>query len=229
MSTSPATKSRPEKQTTGVCAALLRLRPANLDESLIRRLAGNRVVKNLSEVAAEFGIEATTLRSGWRVQGMPGKAGAWPLADILLWRLRHEAEVAARTRRDHAARGSSGDSDRELERRQLEAETRKVELQAERLEREAQQAIGNLIDRQSAATSLRSMLAVTSNNLLTIPRAIAPSIPLEHAERITAEIERQIRRTLTNLSEKSGRVILTESRELESEHNHHGAPTNGHA
>src|SRR5690606_1550714 len=103
-------------------------------------LVGDRIVATQNEVAYEFGISPNTVKQSWRSAGMPGENGRYRLAEIVKWRLEHEAKAGSVNRFADLA-------DKELARKEKEAEVRKLELQAERLEREEEVAKGNLLPR----------------------------------------------------------------------------------
>lgn len=85
--------TRPSKTLPKLCEAIRRLRPSSTDREAIAALVGNTTCKTLAEVAEHFGLAESTLKTGWRPTGMPGRAGAYRLAEILLWRIDHDAMI----------------------------------------------------------------------------------------------------------------------------------------
>lgn len=163
---------------------------------------GRRCVATLDDVAREFGVSPNTVKQSWRSNGMPGEGGKWPLADILLWRLEYEAGLAAK-------RGNlSSASEREIERRQLEAETRKLELQADRLEREEQTAMGNLVPADSVVQMVSGLVAAHVKQLQQIADDLAPMFPQDKAAEYVRSIRLQVERRCTAFAESMARDVL---------------------
>jgi hypothetical protein len=192
----------------GICGLILAHRPSFIPEDAIRLVIGKRTARTLTEVAAEFGVESTTLRANWRQQGMPGKAGAWPLAEILIWRLKHEAAVAERQP------GSSAKS-QTVELRDIEIEEKRLNLQ--RKQRRAALEDGDMVERHRVERELSALIAVLRERLLRIPALIEPMLPADVAVDTRVEMEKQIRRQLVAMSEKSARDVLNSARLLEAD------------
>jgi hypothetical protein len=67
---------RPANQTSatpGLCADLLAMRPAYVDEARIRRLVPG-MVETLAEVGRAFDVAFNTIKTSWRPAGMPDPA-----------------------------------------------------------------------------------------------------------------------------------------------------------
>jgi hypothetical protein len=190
----------------GTAGLLLRLKPCRLDAVAIRALVGDLVARTHAEVGREFGLAANTIKQSWAPQGMPGEQGAYPIAEILLWRLEYEAKI------DRGRSQFADLEDRELDRKQKEAEARKLELQADRLEREEAQAMGNLWSRQDVVTAWSAIFAVTAERLMVIPDDFAPELPTEMVSQIVDRCRTKIDHVLVGLSEAGEEVIrrLTE-------------------
>jgi transposase-like protein len=189
------------KPPIGVCGALLALKPANLDEKMVRAVVGKRIVKTLAEVAQEFGIQATSLRSSWRVQGMPGKPGRFDLAEVTLWRLQHEADVAERMP------GSTAKS-QAVELKDLEIRERALVVK-ERERRDAM-AEGNMVEAHKVRSEQTALNTVLRQRLGRVGADIEPMLPAEIAIDIRVEIERNIGRQLKWFAEATVRVLENE-------------------
>src|SRR5690606_32425576 len=121
------------------CAAIMALNPSRIALEPLLALLGDRTVGTMNEVAAEFGMSPNTVKQSWRSAGMPGEQGCYRLAEIVKWRLEHEAKLSGISNR------FADLADKELARKEKEAEVRKLELQAERLERKEAMAKGELV------------------------------------------------------------------------------------
>lgn len=181
--------------------ALLRLRDNPFDESAILGLVGDRNAATHAEVAAEFGVQPNTVRQSWAPSGMPGSQGAYPLAEIARWRLQHLAEA------DRRRRSVEDLTAEELKRRHSEAEARKLEAQADRLEREEQVALGNLIDRESAGAAVKAAAAFFAEQLDGIADQFAPFWGVDVAQDRVEELRNMHRRILDRFRETSTREI----------------------
>ena len=78
-----------------VCELILRLKPQASEPEGLKRLVGGEVVDTMAAVGARFGVTANTVKQSWRHAGMPGESGRYPLAEILIWKLAHDAKNAA--------------------------------------------------------------------------------------------------------------------------------------
>jgi hypothetical protein len=199
-------KTRPQKSgpTAGVCGALLRLlssRPPSIDEAVIRRIVGDRSVRTIADVGREFGLAANTIKQSWRPQGMPGGHGKYHLATILAWRLKYLAAQEGKPSHQEL-------TDRQIERQQKEESLRQIKIKNDRLEREESAAVGNLIDRQHVATSVKTAAAVLAERMMKVPSQIEPALPVDIAPTIVADIQRLIRRELVAFSESMARDVL---------------------
>lgn len=199
----PQAKTRTAK--TLPLALLLELRPAVRDRKLLVALAGgDKVVGTHAQVGAHFDLSGNTIKQSWAPQGMPTTDdGRYSLIDVLIWRLGYLDE--RESRRTYA--GLSGD---QLKRQLAEEELRKLQLQADRLQREEQQAMGNLIDRNDAVSGLRAYSAALAEHLESLPDQVAPMLPIETASEIVEEMRGGIRRYLEQFRNKSARAIMQE-------------------
>lgn len=186
----------------GTAGLLLRLKPGRLDERAIRSLVGDVIAKTHAAVGREFGLSANTIKQSWAPQGMPGEQGNYPIAEILIWRLDYEAKV------DRGRSQYADLADQQLDRKQREAEARKLELQADRLEREEQEAMGNLIPRGDVVRTLRALASTFAERMNMIPDKIAPTLPTELVTEVTEQIRTEIQRHLKAFSELSSRDVL---------------------
>lgn len=184
-----------------IAGKLLRLKPSRVDEDAIRSIVGLRVVDTLDAVAADFELSPNTIKQSWRSAGMPGESRRYDIAEILLWRLKYEASV------DRGRSQYADLADRELDRKQKEAEARKIELQADRLEREEQTAMGNLVNRHDVVQAWSAMFAETSERLMAIPDDFAPELPVEQVTQVTERCRSKVSQILVRLSESGERAI----------------------
>lgn len=191
-----------KSDATGSLYGLLVSLPLSVSDADISAAIQPEFAKTLPEVARAFGKSPNTIQHSWRAAGMPGKSGRWPLLEILLWRRRHEHEVAVK-------RGNlSGASEREIERRQLEAETRKIELQADRLEREEQIAMGNLVPADSVVQLVSGLSAAHVKHMQQMADDLAPTFPQDTAPEYVRAIRLQVDRRLTAFAEALARDLL---------------------
>lgn len=182
-------------------AAILRLREQPFDLESVAALVPGKVATQ-NEVARAFGMSPSTIKGSWQSAGMPGTHGNYNLAEIALWRLRHLEEL------DRKRRSVEDLDDAELKRRHAEAEARKLELQADRLEREEEQAMGNLVRRDSVTAAQKALIATFAERLVGIPDKLAPMLPTETSAELTEDIRGEISRALKALAESSSRDVL---------------------
>ena len=182
-------------------AALLRLRDQPFDAEAIASLVPGTAATQKG-VAAAFGMSPNTVSGSWANAGMPGTKGSYSLAEIARWRLQHLAEV------ERSRRSVEDLDDAELKRRHAEAEARKMELQADRLEREEQQAVGNLVRRDDVTAAMHAIINAFSEHLDGLPDQIAPMLPVANAAEITEDVRGLIKRMLKGFSEQSARDVV---------------------
>lgn len=206
--TATRTRTTERKPVAKPCEALLKLRPAKIDADLIRSIVGRGVVATHAAVAREFGLSANTIKQSWAPEGMPGEQGKYPLAEIVVWRLRYLAEIEGR-------KSTAADlTNSQLEREQAEEELRKIKLQNDKLEREEQLAAAKVIDRESVEIALRTLFAVHAERMMKVMAQLEPSLPVDCAADVVSTGDRLIRRELVGLSETCARDILREGTEL---------------
>lgn len=188
--------------TIGLFKAIELIAKGRADESAIRAIIGDAVAGSHAEVGRFLGVAANTIKQSWSGEGMPGEQGNYSIAAIVAWRLKYLAELEGRKR-------TAADlSDNQLEREQAEEELRKIKLQNDKLEREEQIATGKVIDRESAATAMRTTAAVLAERLMKVPSQLEPSLPVDIAPDVVSDAQRLIRRELVGFSETMGRDIL---------------------
>lgn len=102
---------------------------------------------------------------------------------------------------------AEGNSASQLKHRKLEAETKEAELKAERLDREEEEAIGNLIRRSEVAAAWRQHIALFAERMVGIADRIAPMLPANIAESLSEDIRKEIARNLTAYSEETPRSL----------------------
>lgn len=94
--------------------------------------------------------------------------------------------------------------------RQEEAKTRKLELEAEKLERQAKIEEGNIIGREEALASLRTFVAALTEQILAVPDQVAPALPVDIVDQVTADLRRALERKLVAFSEQGARKIANQ-------------------
>lgn len=188
-----------------VCAVMLEVRRGEINEARIREVL-NITVRTLAEVATAFGIQASTIRSGWRIQGMPGVSGKFNLGEILVWRLKHDMSVA-----EQAPGLSQRNQSAEL--REIEIEDKRLDL--ERKRRRAAIEEGDMVERHKVEREVAALLSVTRERFLRVAAMIEPMLPADVAVEVRVEIEKQIRRQCVSMSEMAARDILNEAHRLE--------------
>lgn len=188
------------------CAALLRLRPGSVTTDLVRSIIGDGKAASYSELAREFGVAANTIKQSWRPAGMPGEQGNYSLAEILAWRLNYETTLSNGANRFESL------ADKELARREKEEEVRKLQLQADRLEREEEIAKGNLVNRADVTRALSAIGATLTESLLGLPDKLTPRLPEHMAVECTETLRGDIERFLKRFSESASDAVarLTE-------------------
>lgn len=196
----PKTASKSAAMPAG--AALLRLRENPFNREAIESLTGGQKGRTLDDVARFFGLSPNTIKQSWASAGMPAERGNYDFAAIAEWRLRHLAEA------DRKKRSVEDLNDAELKRRTSEAEARKLELQADRLEREEQTAMGNLIDRTAAAASVKAAAAFFAEQLDGIADQFAPFWSQDVSQERVEELRNMHRRILDRFRETSAREIV---------------------
>lgn len=179
----------------GLCGLVLSLANGQIDEKAVRSVIGNRVAKRLEDVAIEFGVSPATLRQSWRQVGMPGEAGKWPLAEILIWRIGYQKELSKR-------RGGLSDvSDRDLDRRLKEADVEKAEAQARKLNAEVEERIGSLISLEEVTEATSAAFAFAGRRMAQIPDKLAPRMSEELAREMVPAWRHEIDLVLQALAE----------------------------
>lgn len=182
----------------GQCGAILWLSPSRPDAAVIRKLVGKRNLRTLDGVAAEFGVSPNTVKQSWRSAGMPGGRAKYSAAAILLWRIEHEE-------RNNATRRPTVDPEILVEQERLKL--RKLQLEAERLERLAAAEAGDVISREVALASLRTFAAALSEHILSVPDQLAASFPVDVADQLTADLRHALERKLVAFSEQGARKV----------------------
>jgi hypothetical protein len=121
-------------------------------------------VRTLADVARFFGVATQTVKQ-WRIdpEPMPGEEGAWPLAEIVRWKL---AKATAQAR---PAEGGV-----ESRTKQIELERRQLKLAKER---------GELVSRVAAQQAIAGMFARLRTRLEALPDQLATR-PSERPEEL---------------------------------------------
>lgn len=186
---------KPKKPATRPLAAvLLESQPANLTVEAARILLGGKVVKRLADVGEEFELAPMTIRSNWRRDGMPGTPGKFDLAEIVVWRIAHEAKFQGGGRQDVTPRAKRKEEAEDLE-------LQKLRIEVAKRQREESFAEGHLIDRESALSAGRALISVATARVESSASEIEPLLPIKIAKAVIAENKRNVCRALKSLAE----------------------------
>lgn len=179
------------------CRLFVQSQPTSIDEPAIRSLFGSVVLGSMDQVADAMGVAAKTVRNTWRRDGMPGeakrgtlKSNKFPLAEIIIWHLRKLEKASI-------ARGKDEYTDRKRA-----AETASAEIDAKRKQREFERQEGQWLNLEHVRSQWNSMLSVLSNDIMGIPRDVAPVLCKKCAGLAGTELTHQIRLSLTRASER---------------------------
>lgn len=148
------------------------------------RPAGERwTAKTLGDVAQFFGLALQTVKE-WRVgpEPMPGNEGAWPLPEIVRWRI---------ARLERSLRGPSTKAERELE--QLDIANRRMRL---KLRKES----GELVDRAAAKTAVRQLFHRLRGQLQPLPEFLSTAVPAQSRADFLFDARARIQQLLTSIS-----------------------------
>lgn len=150
-------------------------------------------VESLSEVASFFGLAEPTVRQ-WtqRDPPIPGKAGAWPLRDIVQWR---EAWL---TQADLQARS-----------RQQAFELGEVKLASERLELAEKRR--QLLDRDDVEHWAGVAMVEFRETVMQLKEMLTASAPPEMKDFVRAETDRHLRDALTTVARRLELAQIEES------------------
>lgn len=135
----------------------------------------------LSDVAAFFAVPRSTVEY-WRTQGLPGKPGAWDLAEIARWRIAKIDEV-------------SSDLNAELKKADIRLKT----AQAVGRELETAKERGELVELREVELWASTTLTECREHIMSMPETLAVSMPPEHRNFVRDEVDRVCRNTLTTL------------------------------
>lgn len=184
---------------------LLRLRPSNIDREALDEWFGGEWVETQNEVAREFGLSPNTIKQSWASEGMPGagngRSSRYELAAVAEWRLRHLEKVESRQRSVQEL------NERELKRRTDEAEARKLEAQAQRLEFDNQVAQGDWVRVSDVTTATNTILAVLAQRMMDFPHKLAPSLSEPVAKQVVPFVQGEIEKLLKWCSEELRRKV----------------------
>ncbi len=189
--------SNPDKPLGALFVAAARDREALAE--LVAAVVGNAKAKSLGQLASWFGVSVNTIKTGWRRSGdMPGREGAWPLAEILLWKLRRD--VAPAETEEAQTRRSSLD-------RKREADARKAEADASAKELKNSVAAGQLLHRADVEREMSEHIAVVRHTLTRIPAQLLPQLPKKLAHSTSEIVRQEIERALNLLADLSIETI----------------------
>ncbi len=188
--------SRPEWLAALACRvqAVIVLAPLACDVEAVRiLLQAPEPLRTLEQVAIVFGRSTNTVQRSWRSNAMPGEAGNYDAAEILVWLLDREHN----NRQRRAEVGHDPEAVRELSRIELDQARTTLALQQTKLCK-LQRDYVPLIAVQA---TFRQILNVLRDTLCGIPRTIEPMLPARHAKELSAEVGWAIRNALTAAAE----------------------------
>jgi hypothetical protein len=190
-----ATKTRKTAVNPAI-RAIIELSPLNIDRQAIAVLLGDAAAKTHGELAAVFGVKPATITQTWSPDGMPGRHGNYPLADVLVWYLERDRRSGSRL--------SIGEVAEQKKRVELQI----AEATLQRLEREEAEATGKLIAIDDVVRLVCTTLAVLSERLNNLPHHIAPLLAADKATHLLPPIESAIQRELKLVSDTLARGVL---------------------
>jgi phage terminase Nu1 subunit (DNA packaging protein) len=179
--------------TVGLGQALLDVRRGDL--AAAKLLIGDVTAGTLAEVADAFNVAESTVSRTWRPQGMPGEAGRWPLAEILVWKIRREI-AAGRM----GVKGFPESEQAAIDRKRF-ADARKSEAEAASKELRNDVDAGGLLRRDVVEQALCELIVKVRESLLRLPREMMPRLPKKLAANLSAELERALTDKLTELAD----------------------------
>lgn len=181
----------------------MRLRPSVIDRDALREWFGGQTVGTYAALGREFGVEDATIRQSWVPAGMPGAGSReYDLAEVGAWRLEHLDRIESKQRTVQEL------NERELKRRTDEAEARKLEAQAHRLEFDNERERGDWMRISDVQAAISSILAVLNQRLMDFPHKLAPSLPEEQAKTVVPFMIREIGKQLTWCAEELRRKVV---------------------
>jgi len=179
-----------KKKTPPLGELIVRLFHQDIEAAQL--IAGKLILKSFSEIANMFGVTTNTVKTSWRkVGGMPGQRGAYPLADIIRWKLERETLPK---RQDKAAADDSP-----LGRKRL-ADARLSEANATKREVEIQQLSGDLLYRADVEREIAEALVIFRRTMERIPGQLQPRFPKKVATELTETVRKETVGALTVLA-----------------------------
>jgi len=141
--------------------------------------------RTLGEVAQFFGLQLQTVKE-WRTgpNPMPGSEGAWPLNEIVRWKL---------GRMPAAAKSTSG----RLE--QMDLEERELDLYMKRIK--ARDAAKELVSRAAAKLAVEEMFHRIRGRLQSVPEEMANGVRAEDRAEHLALAQQKVRLILREIEE----------------------------
>lgn len=188
------------------------LNSATTDEELaeIERLLQSDckfTATTLGEIAELFGVNVQTVKQ-WRTESppMPGVSGAYPIGDVIRWRL---AKVQ--------------NNDLNTAQKQQNLELGEIKLQTERME--LAKAKGELLDRSDVELWAATALIEAREMIMSLPEMLATSSPPELRDFVRSEADRHCRDVLIMLRRKleSNEITQGEQNERTDEQTGDGA------
>jgi hypothetical protein len=169
--------------------AVIALAPLAIDEAAIRLLLCNpSPLRTQQEVASVFGQSTNTVAHSWRANGMSGIPGNYDPVAVLVWFLRRNAA------------NSEAQVD-ELAKRKREAETLAAEADARIKQTKAERVVGEYIPVEIARSILAGLANRVRDAFMELPRKYMATWPAKYAQQFAEDLEADIRRILTMISE----------------------------
>lgn len=128
-----------------------------------RSLQARWTVSRLADVAQFFGVSAATVKNDWRANNMPGKPGAWNLAEIVAWRESRREDSLPSEVRERTAR----------------AELVLLESKAEQARLDLAERMGEIVQREEVLNDAAEVFSIISARLEAIPDETEMEIPFE--------------------------------------------------
>ena len=149
-----------------------------IEAALLNRGADKWMAATLSEVAQVFGLAVQTVKQ-WRMESppMPGEPGAYPIPEIVQWRL---------------AKLSGTDLAERKKRQEIELAEIAIEQKRLALEREK----GNILERTDIELWIAQALIELREVVMQLPEALGAMVPPELRDTVRVEADMQCRGVL---------------------------------
>ena len=141
------------------------------------------------DAAKVLGVAPRTLRDWAQLDGFPDCSKGYDLVEVAEWR------------DTNFRKGSDGDGSPKsvTERLKLE-DLRKKKMLNDRIEREDEIALGNILPRDEFRLSVSEIIQVATYRLLTIPKNLCKHVPKKYHRSLQTEGDAEVRKVLAGLS-----------------------------